>query len=1823
MRILVGAITVLLILAVSPESHGQFCAPTVDCNANGQADSCDITQGLSDDCNFNGVPDECDLVAVLNSDCNMNGILDSCEPLNPVQLIGGASTAHSAMTANWLLVSDPAEPPPPDEPPPPPGEIHPPVVRLVEVFKRLGTRWILDGYLAPTDPTDQDNLDGFAFSMAVSGNTAVIGAPMSNGNTGKVYVFQRTENGWMQAQILEAELPVFGALYGFSVDISGTEIVVGAPQAPLGDDADGDADPVGPTPGGFAEVWSQTGTGWERSVRLAPTNPTTGGGEEIGTSVSFASGGWVFLGSPGANAPNSSGRVFGYRNFGGGYVLMETLQPFDISQGHRFGTQLAISEDTLVVGAERAPVAGNGGPIGAVYTFDRSAAGGDWIPNGRTTSTIPATNGYADSLDLTGDIMMVGEPRVDAARGFAHLYNRAPDGSWTLIESIRPIGTAAGNAVGSGVATNGEWIFYSAPEVIAFADFREVMPDCNTNGIDDRCEINSQLQPDCNGNLIIDSCDTASGFSDDCDGNGVPDSCELASGASDCNNNGILDSCDISTALSLDCNANGIPDDCEDDCDGNGIPDSCDLQAGAQDCNTNGIIDSCDIASQADSDCDLNGTPDSCDLASGAGDCNNNGLIDNCEIATTSGDCDNDGVLDACQLVNQPALDCNGNFELDTCDLASGLSLDCDSNAVPDECQLTTGFSRDCNSNGIPDECEPGDAVDVTPPVFVTTVDNIVRDTEPGSCSAAVSWIAAVAEDDCSPPPIVSGSHINGGTYPLGVTTVTLTATDEHGNSSSSSFTITILDHESPSISGAPLDFTLTNDVGVCGAVVSWTEPNSSDNCNVASFESDIQSGASLSTGMHTITYTAMDDASNMTSASFTVTILDDENPQFLNPPAPISVTNDLDHCGAVVTWDPVQVSDNCEIISSTSSHGSGEMFPKGDTVVTMTILDSSSNQSTHSFTVSVTDTQSPTLAGMSPNISITADPGMCGAIVTWEPPSTSDNCPGEMLSSTSNPGDFFEEGSHTVTYTVMDTSGLTLSSSFAITVSDDESPIFQTTPSSQILSTDLGACSTAAIWDTPSLTDNCGIQSLESTSQSGDTFSIGTTLVSMLLTDIHGNQSSHQFEITVIDEEDPQILNMPRDIQMSNDLDVCGATVMWDPPILSDNCAGATILGSHSPGELFGLGTHTVTYTATDAKGATVSSSFDITITDDQFPSFDSAPENMVTTTDPGLCGAQVFWDVPMLSDNCGILSFASTWQSGETFPKGETTVSMVLTDVNLNVSNHSFVVTVIDNEAPSIQGLPAEVTVSTLDDQCSAAASWDQPNATDNCDGTTLTSSHDIGSTFGLGSTLVTYTATDAEGNSSQQSFLVTVSDHQAPEFVDAPGEMTVDSSPGLCSAIASWGDPVVTDNCGNTDLSVSHQSGSMFNVGSTFVTMFLTDDSGNSTQHSFIVTVIDTEAPLLSGIPTDMTLTTDQGQCGATANWSLPSGSDNCGLGDLLGSHQPGDFFPLGTTTVSYSLADANGNLATGSFLITVEDEESPTITGATNVDITAPDSLCNADLTIPEPQAEDNCIVASLTNDFNGGGPITGNFEYGTTIITWTATDMAGNATSVQQSVTILVPLTDCNGNGTPDVCDIESGLAIDCDGNGVPDSCDLDTGAGQDCNGSGILDSCEVSSGISEDCDGNGIPDECDTDCNGNGIPDPCDVSSGTSPDCNGNGSPDECDLSGGSALDSNGNNVPDECEVHFRRGDANEDGSVDIGDAIFMLYALMLGGPGSNCKDAADANDSGTQDIADIIFVLNYQFTGGQEPPAPGVSSCGVDGTPFDGLDCGSYGGCP
>jgi hypothetical protein len=110
-------------------------------------------------------------------------------------------------------------------------------------------------------------------------------------------------------------------------------------------------------------------------------------------------------------------------------------------------------------------------------------------------------------------------------------------------------------------------------------------------------------------------------------------------------------------------------------------------------------------------------------------------------------------------------------------------------------------------------------------------------------------------------------------------------------------------------------------------------------------------------------------------------------------------------------------------------------------------------------------------------------------------------------------------------------------------------------------------------------------------------------------------------------------------------------------------------------------------------------------------------------------------------------------------------------------------------------------------------------------------------------------------------------------------------------------------------------------MFPVGNTTVTYTATDRSGNPATDTQVVTVNDNTPPVIS-CPQPITL---EPTCptGAKATWTAPVGTDNCpgATTSQTAGSASGSVFPIGTTTVTYTVNDAHGNSASCSFTVTV--------------------------------------------------------------------------------------------------------------------------------------------------------------------------------------------------------------------------------------------------------------------------------------------------------------
>lgn len=247
-----------------------------------------------------------------------------------------------------------------------------------------------------------------------------------------------------------------------------------------------------------------------------------------------------------------------------------------------------------------------------------------------------------------------------------------------------------------------------------------------------------------------------------------------------------------------------------------------------------------------------------------------------------------------------------------------------------------------------------GTAPDTTLPVIQGCPTNISLNTTPGTCGAIATWILPIATDNCSATISQTSGLASGSVFPIGVSTITYTAQDLAGNTSTCSFTITVSDNENPVIVNCPANQILSNDAGICGAVVTWITPSVTDNCSATITQIQGSISASLfPLGVSTISYLAEDPSGNRDTCTFTITVNDTEKPIISNCPSDI-VLNLATSCDTVVNWISPTYSDNCAGVTMMASHQSGITCSLGVTTVMYIATDAVGLKDTCSFTITV-----------------------------------------------------------------------------------------------------------------------------------------------------------------------------------------------------------------------------------------------------------------------------------------------------------------------------------------------------------------------------------------------------------------------------------------------------------------------------------------------------------------------------------------------------------------------------------------------------------------------------------------------------------------------------------------------------------------------------------------------------------------------------------------------------------------------------------------------------------------------------------------------------
>ncbi|XP_070557234.1 uncharacterized protein [Ptychodera flava] len=484
-----------------------------------------------------------------------------------------------------------------------------------------------------------------------------------------------------------------------------------------------------------------------------------------------------------------------------------------------------------------------------------------------------------------------------------------------------------------------------------------------------------------------------------------------------------------------------------------------------------------------------------------------------------------------------------------------------------------------------------------------------------------------------------------------------------------------------------------------------------------------------------------------------------DNEPPIFNPDCPQSLTEHTDgRAVRNVNWqEPVPHDNSHDIILTQNFHPNHE-FPIGTTEVEYTVKDTRHTVNCK-FYVTIIDDEDPELDCVDEQ-SVQTDPGERFAVIHYQPGAT-DNSGEVTLSRDSEDGtQYVMKSSVIIEYTATDPSGNSASCSPRFTIFDGEKPSISC-PGSQNVTTDPDKPNAVVEWLPPDTSDNSG-ENVNVTSKwsSGDEFPIGTTNVVLHAEDTTGNINSCSFDVTVRDEQLPEI-ECPSNFDQSTDKNENIATVHLPSPTWEwDNSLNWTVTGTLHPGmpSILPMNYTTVFYFISDSSNNEKSCSFNISIYDDEKPMFENCNIDIKQFTEPGLPNATVNWTVPTVTDNDRIADVRyPDKEPGVRLGIGNYTITYRATDASGNTRFCSNRVYVIDAEPPMLT-CPEDKS-KAINPGPYGNVAWDDPIVWDNSLEKQFPTWADTRPQLYIGTHEVTLFAKDSSGNIGNCTFTVTI--------------------------------------------------------------------------------------------------------------------------------------------------------------------------------------------------------------------------------------------------------------------------------------------------------------------------------------------------------------------------------------------------------------------------------------------------------------------------------
>ena len=321
------------------------------------------------------------------------------------------------------------------------------------VFVRNGGVWTQQQKLMASDGAPNDN---FGFSVAIDGDTALVGAIRANTSTGvdagAVYVFTRIAGVWTQQQRFQASDGALNDAFGGALDLDGDIAVVGS---------DGDDD--GGNLAGSSYVFTKSGGIWTQQQKLTASDPSAG--DNFGDTVAV-DGTTIIVGAKNDDHPGKTdaGSVYVFTRNGNTWIQQQRLTASDAAVSDDFGFFIDLSGDTAIVGADGND--GNGNNAGAAYIFSRN--NGVWTQQQRLhASDAGDSDGFGAGVCIEGDTAVVAAFAANTSSapdsGAAYVFTRSGN-VWIQQQKIFASDGATNDHLGLALAMSGSTVIIGAPD---------------------------------------------------------------------------------------------------------------------------------------------------------------------------------------------------------------------------------------------------------------------------------------------------------------------------------------------------------------------------------------------------------------------------------------------------------------------------------------------------------------------------------------------------------------------------------------------------------------------------------------------------------------------------------------------------------------------------------------------------------------------------------------------------------------------------------------------------------------------------------------------------------------------------------------------------------------------------------------------------------------------------------------------------------------------------------------------------------------------------------------------------------------------------------------------------------------------------------------------------------------------------------------------------------------------------------------------------------------------------------------------------------------